>query len=154
MTPVYVHVRPGEAMPDLGPEPYLLLLVAEHSVEQGWRNDLSDTLVATGCQYFCAWGVDCSIWHDCVDGAVLQRFDFEEEPDEESVWTTWHENEPLEGAMWFAHHCASHPHVALKRSYILHLAESADAERMLARYDAAIHAPLDEEGNAPWERDS
>ncbi len=138
-------------MPELGPKPYLLLLVAELGVEPEWRNELADHLIATGCFYFCACGVDCSIWHDCVDVAVLEKFDFKGVPNEEFVMTTCHENEPLEEAMWFAHHGAGHPFAVFERCHILHLAHNAEQQRMLARYEAAVHAPLDEKGNAPWD---
>ena len=151
MTPEYVRVAAGGPMPDLGPEPYRALLVAEASVEADWRNRLSEHLVATGCLYFLAWGAHCSIWHDSVDGAVLEKFDFKDVPNDQFVMTTWHENEPLQETMWFAHFCASHGDIELQRFYVLHLAESAGSERLLSLYDSAINTPLDEQGYAPWD---
>jgi hypothetical protein len=152
LTPEYIWVRPGGAMPELGPEPYRALLVAKTEAECGWRARFTHHPVATGCMYFLAWGDDCSVWHDCVDAANLAAHDFGDIPDDALVMTTWHQNEPLEEAMWFSHHCASHPDVELQRFHILHLGEQGDPERVLSLYDTAINAPLDERGNAPWDR--
>ena len=39
----------------------------------------------------------------------MKRFDTGDMPDDEFTITTWHDNEPLEQAVWFAKASAHHP---------------------------------------------
>jgi hypothetical protein len=48
--------------------------------------------------YFCGWGPDCSRVHDVVDMEVVRR----DLPDDAHVMTTWHDEEDLDDALWFA----------------------------------------------------
>jgi len=53
-------------------------------------------LISRGMAYLCAWGNDCSRVHD--------QFDLERDPDEpenRTVTTTWHSEEPLSEALWY-----------------------------------------------------
>ena len=52
-----------------------------------------------------AWGMDCSAWDFSVDEASLGG----QIPNGDFVITTWHDNEPVEEAFWFAQFCAVHP---------------------------------------------
>jgi hypothetical protein len=59
---------------------------------------LARKLLDQGMAYFCGWGPDCSRVHDVVDEEVVQR-NLSEEAD---VMTTWHDDEDLDDALWFA----------------------------------------------------
>jgi hypothetical protein len=48
--------------------------------------------------------------------------------------TTWHSNEPISEAFWFAEHCATHPDVELSETIIFHIAAQARREDMLQIY--------------------
>jgi hypothetical protein len=51
--------------------------------------------------YLCVWGGDCSRVHD--------QFDLERDTEEREgrvVVTTWHDDEPIEEALWFFANCA------------------------------------------------
>jgi hypothetical protein len=68
---------------------------------------LASRLMAAGCHHVCAWGPDCERVHDIVDGTWIR-----ENPasaalpvdawDPSYVMTTWHDDEPLDEALWFA----------------------------------------------------
>ena len=60
---------------------------------------LAGALLAQGAAYVCAWGPDCQRVHDLFDAAVGERF-----PDEDAalVMTTWHADDDLDQALWFA----------------------------------------------------
>lgn len=61
-------------------------------------------LFARGLAVICIWGNDCERVHDLFD-----RVELEEEwqlSAESVVISTWHENEPLEKALWFFVNCS------------------------------------------------
>jgi len=64
-----------------------------------------------GMVYFCAWGPDCSRFHDVVDQVIVAD-DIGERafagPNEgDTIMTTWHENDSLEQALEFFATCAA-----------------------------------------------
>jgi hypothetical protein len=59
----------------------------------------------SGMVYFCAWGPDCSRFHDIVDEVILgddldERLFVGQDPDD-LIMTTWHERDPLNEALDF-----------------------------------------------------
>lgn len=63
-----------------------------------------------GMAYFCAWGLDCSRFHDIVDRAIVEdelgdRL-FVGANEEDTVMTTWHDRENLSEALDFFVNCA------------------------------------------------
>ena len=88
----------------------------------------------SGCLYVVAWGAECEVWHDTVDETSLEMFDFADIPDDKFVMTTWHTDEPLAEAMWFAGQCAAHPDVELDQTVIIHIATEAREAGMLETY--------------------
>ncbi|WP_425304719.1 DUF7684 family protein [Croceicoccus pelagius] len=58
-------------------------------------------------------------------------------PDDKFVMTTWHADEPISEALWFAGNCASHPDVELKQTVLLHIADEAKRDEMFAIYAAS-----------------
>jgi hypothetical protein len=63
--------------------------------------DFATALIRSGARYVCCWGPDCERLHDCFDEAegALSGWDAS---DGSHVMTTWHDDEPLEEALWFA----------------------------------------------------
>lgn len=113
----YLHLPPGSSPPELLTSPYkaVVIIEGEHTAE--WRNEVSDWLVATGCRYMMAWGVECDAWHDSVDGASIDAVGWDvdiSETDERFVMTTGHADEPLSAVFWFAGYCADHPTLDLE----------------------------------------
>ncbi|WP_296814340.1 hypothetical protein [Brevundimonas sp.] len=135
----YLHLPAGGEVPAVGPnEPFKAIVVAEQAVDQDWRAAVSRWLVSTGCLYMMAWGVECASWDDSVDWACLHARDFADLADYENlVMTTWHEQEALAEAFWFAGHCAHHPAVALNTTLIVHISSDERREELLRLYDEA-----------------
>jgi len=123
-------------LPDLvGMRPFRAVVLIREMVSNGWRNRVSDWLVASGCLYALAWGEDCSAWDDAVDWANIDAFDTKPMPPERFVVTTWHEDETIEEVFWFATHCAEHPTVPLQSDLILDISSAnreADATQAWA----------------------
>jgi hypothetical protein len=131
----YVHLKPDEPTPSLGSAPFCALIVSEAAAGDAWRERVTEWLVESGCLYAVAWGLDCEAWHDSVDEANLREFDYGDIPDDQFVMTTWHSNEPLSEAFWFAGQCASHPTVELNRIIIVHVSDEPRKEEMLQTFD-------------------
>ena len=134
MTPQYLHLFPGQEPPAIERKPYRLIIVADAEVADDWRDKIAKWIVAAGTKYVVAWGASCEDWHDSVDWANLRLFDFGEISDADSVMTTWHNDEPLSEAFWFAGFCAHHPIVDLDSTIILHISEKERAAGILEQY--------------------
>jgi len=84
-----------------------------------------------------AWGTNCSSWDDSVDMANIEEFGFKEIPQDKFVMTTWHEDQPLSEALWFAKHNAFHPSVALGHTLLLHISAQDGEQGLLKAYGVA-----------------
>jgi hypothetical protein len=127
----YVHLRPGDILPELGALPaYKAVVVIEADVSQMWQWEVSRWLVSSGCRYMLAWGKECSSWDDSVDEANLEAFEYEEIPEDRFVMTTWHDDEDLSEVFWFAKHCAHHQAHDFQESVILHISEESRREEL------------------------
>lgn len=133
----YVHLPPNEAPPLLPSGPLRAVIISETTVADEWHNGVAQWLVDAGCLYAIAWGAECEKWHDAVDWAVLRNFDFGDIPDDKFVMTTWHSDEPMSEALWFAGNCAFHPDVELQRTVVLHVTTQANSDEMIATYAAS-----------------
>lgn len=134
MEPKYLHLRPESPPPVLMTGPYRAVIIADVAVSVEWQNQIAEWIVAIGSLYVVAWGVDCEKWHDSVDWAVLEVFEFGDIPDERFVMTTWHSGEPISDAFWYAGNCAIHPDVDLSETIILHIAAEAKCAAVLQSY--------------------
>jgi hypothetical protein len=61
---------------------------------------LARRLLDAGCVYFCCWGPGCERVHDVID-EVYAGDGMSISDDESTIMTTWHNEEDLEGALWF-----------------------------------------------------
>ncbi len=134
MEPRYLHLRPESPPPILMTGRYRVVVIADVAVGDDWLNRIAEWIVAIGSLYVIAWGVDCERWHDSIDWAVLDAFEFGDIPDERFVMTTWHSNEPISEAFWYAGNCAIHPNVDLSETIILHIAAEAQRDALLRSY--------------------
>jgi hypothetical protein len=120
----YLRVGPNEKLTAYdGPRPFRAVVVVEDSVTPEWRMAASRWLVASGCLYMLAWGVDCSSWDDSVELANREIFDFGDIPDEAFVMTTWHEDESLADVFEFAKQLAlpASGNVEIEETLVLHV---------------------------------
>ena len=135
MTAVVSYHRLTPEMPPNLPaqgKPFLAVVVVREDVSVQWRSDVSNWLVAEGCLFMCAWGLDCTLWDDSVDYANLEQFSYGEIPEDRFVMTTWHDDEPLEEAIWFAKHSARHDAAALDVVLIIDVSRVDHSDEMLA----------------------
>ena len=134
MVPDYRHLKPGQQLPTLEPKPYRLIIVADEEVSDAWRNLVAKWIWCIGARYVMAWGHSCEEWHDSVDLANLEAFDFRKVPDKDHIMTTWHTDEPLSEVFWFSGFCAYHRDVELSETVILHISYDDRSEEILAQY--------------------
>lgn len=137
-TATYLHLPVGHTPPSLeGYRPFKAVLVIEQPVTDEWQSLVSEWLVQSGCLFMMAWGRDCSSWDDSVDYANLSAFNFGEIPEDAFVMTTWHADEPLREALWFAAHTAFHPTMALDRTIIVHISAEERGAELLGAFQQA-----------------
>jgi hypothetical protein len=62
-------------------------------------SQVSEILLRSGCVYLCSWGRGCGRVHD-----IAEELSVGPNPHPETypgIMTTWHENDPLDDALWF-----------------------------------------------------
>lgn len=134
----YVRIAPGEGLPDISEyAPFRAVVVLDKQPKQEWETEATRWLVAQGCLYMMAWGDGCSRWHDSVDWAHLEAFDFGEIPDDRFIMTTWHDDEPLIDVFWYAQFSAEHGDVSLESSLVVHVGVTDRRDEFLQLWAAA-----------------
>ncbi|MCA0872626.1 hypothetical protein LCL97_17465 [Seohaeicola saemankumensis] len=98
------------------------LILVEREVGGDYRQEVSKALVRAGCLFSLAWGIECFAWNDSVDGAFLEYHDHGDYPEEQTVITTWHDDETLEEVVEFARNCTDHSKVKLADILVLDFA--------------------------------
>ena len=83
------------------------------------------------------WGKNSTEWDTSVDIANIQKFDYQEIPEDSFVMTTWHDSEPLTETMWFAKNCAYHSTVQLQCTLLAHVAAQPAEARLVHAYTEA-----------------
>ena len=139
----YLHLQQGQALPAIAQEiPSRIVVVIETEVSDEWQDAVSNWIITYGCRYMMAWGPNCSSWDDSVDYAVLKALEFREIPDERFVMTTWHEDQPLEEALFFCEFCGrfSYDDADLPHALLLRIAPEADETRMRNAYADMLDA--------------
>ena len=136
--PTYLHLRPEQALPRIPClAPFRALIVLDAPCTKEWRELVSQWLVDWGCLYAMTWGENSTEWDTSIDIANIEKFDFEEVPEDDFVMTTLHDDEPLSETMWFAKNNAYHPTVQLRDTLILHIASFPSEVRLLSAYTEA-----------------
>ena len=64
--------------------------------------ELSESMIAAGARYFCAWGTNCETAHLAFDLACCE-FDSDSE---NAILTTDHGDESINNAIWYTLNCA------------------------------------------------
>jgi hypothetical protein len=134
----YFRIMDGEPLPDISAcRPFRAVVVIEAPYSTEWQDQVSDWLVASGCLFMLAWGPNCSSWDDSVDHANLRAFDFGEIPDDQGVYTTWHDDQSLREVFWDAQFIGHHDKVKLRFSLVIHIAIESRRSELLALWEAA-----------------
>jgi hypothetical protein len=103
----------------------LLCHVAE--VSDVDRARLCQQIVSSSCQYVICAGVDCSIWDETLDWAFTDMQTEDGDNQDQTLLTTWHEDEPLLDVFRFAFESDAVVPVASARYVVLSLAEQDNA---------------------------
>lgn len=130
----YIHLSLQAPLPRLDSAARKVILVAEALASEDWRTAVADWLIGIGCLYCIAWGEGCEAWHDSVDQANIGSSAGSAIPSHAFVMTTWHAQESLADAMWFAIACAEHPSENLVETLVVHIAEHARAAELIALF--------------------
>jgi hypothetical protein len=82
---------------------YFVALLAwdVRAVETAEIAHVARILLDAGCVYFCCWGPGCERVHDIIDEEYIGNGTSVHE-DDSTIMTTWHTEESLEEAAWFA----------------------------------------------------
>lgn len=128
----YLHLNPLSSIVDFAPQkPFAAVVIISTTVTSEWREQISKWLVDEGCLCMMAWGDECSLWDDSVDIYNLEANGWNDIPDDKSVVTTWHENEPLSDVFWNASQSNFHPpKTQLEYLLILDIADTAREEKI------------------------
>jgi hypothetical protein len=134
--PTYIHLSPGASFPELAYERSRVVVVVDAAVSAEWQRRASRWIIDIGCMYMLTWGVDCTTWDDSVDYAHLEKYDYDYEqiPKDDFVITTWHPDQPLAEAFFFAKENAAHPDFELNRTIILDISKDDRSDQMLRAY--------------------
>ena len=122
------------------PSPHFacLLAVDATAIDDRTIDAFAERLLDHGMAYLCVWGPDCRRVHDLVDDVVVLRTI--REGWEHTIMTTWHDDEPLEEAIWFLIH-AAYPEEALlptcETRIGIAVANDNWAEELYRRFDDA-----------------
>ena len=81
----------------------LLIVVDAHDVSTETVARVAGRFLAAGLIYVCVWGPDCKRVHDIFDEVYVG--DGTTTPGSDMM-STWHDDEPLEEAIWFFLECA------------------------------------------------
>ena len=131
----YIRLEPNIKPPDISKfSPFKSVVIIEELVTLEWQTIISDWLVNSGCLYMMAWGNECSSWDDSVDVSLLEKWDYNDIPEDSFIMTTWHENEPLEEVFWFSKHCAYDSNVDIKNTLLIHISKLNKEDIFLAKY--------------------
>ena len=134
----YLRLNQGDALPKLHDlSPFKAVIIIENATEADWQSAVSRWIADAGCRFAVVWGRDCASWHDCVDTANLEQFDYGDIPENDFIMTTWHENEPLEEAIWFAKWSAFHPTLDLRNVLFLHIGTADREEEFISLFAEA-----------------
>ena len=134
----YLRINQGDPLPELSDlSPFKAVIIVETDTGTEWQSTVCRWIADAGCRFAVTWGRDCALWHDSVDTANLEQFDYGDIPEDDFIMTTWHENEPLEEAIWFAKWNALHPTLDLRNVVFLHIGTADREEEILSLFAAA-----------------
>ncbi|ACA85266.1 DUF7684 family protein [Shewanella woodyi] len=131
----YVQLTKNTILPDISKlGPFRCIVVVEKGVPEVRQKEVSAWLVESGCLYMMAWGIECGSWDTSVDIANLEKFDFNEIPEENLIITIWHNDEPLSEVFWYSKHCAFHSTVEIENTVLLNISAIDKSNQYLSEY--------------------
>jgi hypothetical protein len=96
---------------------FVLLLAADgRGLSDQALHEHCRKLLNAGARYLCVWGPDSSRIHDACDRAATE---LGLNNDDAVIMTTWHDDESLEDAVWFAANAAFPDHAYVEAAGVL-----------------------------------
>ena len=138
MTTRYVSIGETGDLEDVSPlKPFRAIIIAERLLTPERQWEVSQWLVRSGCFYALAWGVECSSWDDSIDYANIEHVLPAEITEDNSLMTTWHENEPIEGVFRFAKKHARFEDDESTSTLLVHLGDISRRDELIAAFARA-----------------
>lgn len=101
---------------------------------------VAEVLMNSGCIYFCCWGRGCGRVHDIIDEDIVgSGTDLD---DKGPIMTTWHEDEPLDDALWFFLNSAIPDDIYSDRCEAALVVSIGSDSNQLHRFRYALQSPL------------
>jgi hypothetical protein len=83
--------------------PFVAFVALDTREASGERlRDLARDLLEDGCVYVCSWGPDASRVHDVFDEVIIEAEIAGRPYVEDRLMTSWHPEQSLDDALWFA----------------------------------------------------
>lgn len=91
-----------EISSDFSSEGYFILFLADSSENLNIEkvSGFMDIMLKRGMVYLCSWGRNCELIHDIADRVICSLN--LSKGDNSTVLTTWHKNEEISEALWYA----------------------------------------------------
>lgn len=125
--------RPFSFESPFGAAPHALLVAAlDPSITQQERAALSTAIAASGCGWAVCAGHECSAWDDAIDWAHLSRYQFDP-PEDASLVTTWHTDDPPADVVDFLLDLTSDGHAPFDKFVVAFVGDGADRAAYEAR---------------------
>ncbi|MEZ5892904.1 MAG: hypothetical protein R3C58_07145 [Parvularculaceae bacterium] len=138
-SPQYIHLKADENLPSMPLNgAFSAVVIIECDITAKWRALVSRWLVRNGCLFMMAWGRECALWDESVDYANIDQFGGKVIPEENYVYTTWHDDEELEEVFWFSRYAAQHPVAKLENILLVDISPVARERKMIDAFESAI----------------
>ena len=118
--------------PCLGEDFAALVAIYDGAISSESRNSLCDALIAQGCRNGVFWGYDCSVWDDSLDWAFLATDPNFNPPNSRFVMSSWHDNEPLEEALFGLLKCSAFDNFVPRNFVVIVLGDGSCKEIIAA----------------------
>ena len=103
---------------------YACMVWASEMTSASFKDDVAQALVASGCRYIVAGGLEGTLWDDAGDWAYLETDPNYDPPDDTSVMTSWHDGEPISEVLEFLLNTTNFDDHAFTTYMILHAGRS------------------------------
>lgn len=123
-----------------GQEFALLLVVADTTVMDHERDDMSREIVRQGCRYAVCFGNNCSKWHDAIDLAFIYTDPYFSPPEEKHIMTTSHEHESLADVTFFFRTCTTFENFTPRHYLVLIV---GDDDKMVRTVTSSLRIDFD-----------
>ncbi len=122
----YIWLGEADNLPDIGEfSPFKTLLSIDETASTARQHEISTWLVRMGARHVTIRGEDCLSWKESIRHANLEMVSLDDMQPEQFVMITTHPHEGLRSVFRQVSKHASHTHVDLNITIIIHLSEQS-----------------------------